>query len=85
MPQQYVKKLTRVALVIEVLVPPGGSELSWVQVVESIPGREGTITRTWDLPERRLTDDVWLDMHTWLTGSVNQCLDVLGGSYPKLL
>lgn len=85
MPQRDVKRLTRVALVLEVLVPPAGADLTFVQVVESIPGREGTITRTWDLPEKRLTDASWLDMQAWLIGSINTCLEVLGGSYPKLL
>lgn len=78
--KQSPRKLTRVVCVVELLAPPSGQPLDFVQVVVSIPGREGTFTRTWTLPDHKLTEPVWRDVVTMVERELLVPLEVLGGS-----
>lgn len=77
--QKSPKKLTRVCLVIEVLVPPAGHPLDFVQLLASIPGRDGPMTRTWQVPGHTVTPDLFADLATWLDTTLIQAVELLGG------
>lgn len=80
MPEAHVRRLTRVGLVLEVLLPPAGAPLDFLQIVESIPNREGTVTRTWSFSGGRLDEPTWLDIQNWLVMRTSQLLESLGGA-----
>jgi hypothetical protein len=79
-----VRKLTRVALVQELCVPPAGQPLTFVQLVTSIPGREGTMQRTWALPDGRLAAPVADDVFATMWQQFLTACELLGGAQGRL-
>lgn len=81
---EQVKRLTRTALVLEVLLPSADRERDFVQITTSMPGREGTMTRTWYMPHGMLDAQQWLDITGWINLTIDQLLTVLGGAQGTL-
>lgn len=81
--QSRPQRLGRVCLCVELEVPLSGP-LSTIALVNSLPGRPGTFTRTWDLPSSGLTEAVWKDIQSVLLESVHSALVLLGGAQQEL-
>lgn len=63
------EKQSRCSLVLEVLFDRA-SPPKWVQLVTSIPGREGTTSRTWGLSPAGLDAATAADLTVWLSQTV---------------
>lgn len=83
-PQTRVRKVTRVGLVVELLLDverPG----RFVQLVISIPGREGTLTRTWITEPTGLLDSAAVsDMCTYVDHVIIEGIMSSGGIEDRL-
>lgn len=78
MVQKMPAKLGRVALVIEMDVDREARH-QWVRLTTSIPGREGTFSRVWELPDGTFTDRQAEDVTAWIAKSIIDASQVLGG------
>lgn len=74
----------RVAIVMElerdVADPP-----AWWRVTLSIPGREGTLTRTWANADGRINQRDADDMFAWCVESLSNCIALSTGIQQSLL
>ena len=65
-PVQKAPQFTgRAALVLEVVMDRSAPP-RWLQVVTSMPGRDGAVTKTWGLLDGAMDTSVAQDLHTWI-------------------
>lgn len=72
MPRNPVRSALHVSACVEIArrLKPAPAVL----VILSIPGREGTLERTWETPEGRLTESQLADLEGWVLLSIQNAL-----------
>jgi hypothetical protein len=66
-------KNSKVLVCLE-LLRDNGSPSQWAQIVLSIPGREGTVTKTWHTPTGYLEHAQWVDMSIWIEETLHTAI-----------